>query len=296
MIRLRYAPASSTKCKNRERISERLRNPPLSTKSPMIWSKKMRHPTQSQVLVQIARLEQFIDDWQMLPATDDARNRVFLALYSKALTVGRAVCSLVKTGYPAEAFGLSRTLIDIFFSIRYMSNRDTKARIATFVDYGSRVTKEWINLNAKYFPNRNLKLSATHKEMMKVAERFRSRNQWTSHGGGAKFMALEDDAFEVGEDGKPITAEFDYDAFYFWTSQYVHVTCPSLKGHAGEPGTVFRVPSNTSTERDLARLALFNTVTFLTKISIQACRGMHEEQPEAILRVMSKMMSKFEME
>jgi len=46
-------------------------------------------------------------------------------------------------------------------------------------------------------------------------------------------------------------------------------------------------------EKDLARLALFNTVTLLTKISIQACRGMREEQPEAILQDMLKMMDKF---
>lgn len=254
----------------------------------------MPHPTQRQVLVQIARLEKFIDDWEMRPATSVSRNGVFLALYSKALTVGRAVCALVKSGFPAEAFGLSRTLIDIFFSIRYMSNNETNSRITTFIDYGARVAKEWVNLNAKYFPDRRLRLSATHNEMMKVAEKFRSRHQWTSHGGGAKFMALEEDTFEVGEVGSPTTVELDYDVFYFWTSQYVHVTVPSLKGHAVEPGSVFRVRSNASVERDLARLALFNTVTFLTKISIQACRGMREDQPEAILRDMHKMMSKFE--
>ena len=91
----------------------------------------MKYPNHRQVLVQITRLEKFINDWEMLPATADVRNRVFLALLSKALTVGRAICALVKDGFPAEAFGLSRTLIEIFFSVRYMSNNDTEARVTT---------------------------------------------------------------------------------------------------------------------------------------------------------------------
>lgn len=73
----------------------------------------------------------------------------------------------------------------------------------------------------------------------------------------------------------------------------MHVTIHALEGHAIEPGGVFRVRSNISAEKDYARLALFNTVSFLTKIFMQACRGMREEQPEPILREMFEMMGKF---
>lgn len=254
----------------------------------------MRHPSQRQVLGQIRRLERFINDWQMIPATGVVRNRVFLALLSKAFTVGRAICALVAAGFSAEAFGLSRTLIDIFFAVRYMSNNDTEARITTYVEYAARVQKEWVILNDKYFPNRKLQLPASHEEMMRVAEKFKTRHQWTSHGGQAKFMALEPDTFEVNELGEPITGELDYDAFYFWTSQYVHVTIHALAGHAVDPGEIFRVRCKSSQEKDFARLALFNTVSYLTKTTIQACRGMHEEQPDAILQDMFKMLKKFE--
>ena len=58
------------------------------------------------------------------------------------------------------------------------------------------------------------------------------------------------------------------------------------------PGEFFRVCSKGSEEKDHARLALFNTLAFLTKISIQACRGMREEQPEEILQDMVRMMGK----
>jgi hypothetical protein len=229
----------------------------------------------------------------MIPATGGRRNRVFLALLSKAFTVGRAICALVKAGYPAEAFGMSRTLMDIFFSLRYMSNNDTETRVTTYVEYAARIQKEWVSINAKYYPHRKLELTGSHDGAMKIAEKFRSRHQWTSHGGQAKFMALEPDGFEVNELGQPITGEFDYDVLYFWTSHYVHVTIKALAGHAVKPGEVFRIRCKTSVEKDLARLALFNIVTLLTKICIQACRGMREEQPDLILQGMFKMMDKF---
>jgi Family of unknown function (DUF5677) len=253
----------------------------------------MAHPNQRQVLQQLTRLENFLNDWQMIPSSRFPRNRVFLALLSKALTEGRAVCALVRAGFPAEAFGLSRTLIDIFFSVRYMTNKDTETRVSTYVDYLARVAKEWRNLSQKYYPQQLLELSASDVEMMKVAEQFPKRHQWTAHGGGARFMALEPDTFEVNEQGQPVSGEFDYDALYFWTSQYVHVTMHALKAHTVEQERTFRVRAHISEEKDLGRLALFNTVSYLAKIFIQACRGMREEQPEAILRTMFKMMAKF---
>jgi len=250
----------------------------------------MAHPSQQEVVRQIERLEEFLNEWRMIPATSTSRNKVFLSLLSKALTTGRAVCVLVQAGFPAEAFGLSRTLIEIFFSVRYMS-KDTNVRVRTYVEYLARVQKEWVAINAKYFPNRPLELPVHVKE---IAEKFPQRSQWTAHGGGARFMALEKDAFETDESGEPITGAFDYDTMYFWTSQYVHATCHAVAAHIGELGEVFRVRAKFSNEADLGRLALFNVLTSLTKTFIQACRAMREEQPEEILQDIFAMLPQFE--
>ncbi len=73
----------------------------------------------------IEKLERFIDSSEFIPATATYRGIVVLSLISKALTVSRAVCALVESGFPEEAFGLTRTLIDIYFTVRYISNQDT---------------------------------------------------------------------------------------------------------------------------------------------------------------------------
>src|SRR6266852_4039412 len=158
---------------------------------------KAKAPTTSQVRAQVKRLENWINGLEMIPATQIYRSKVILPLFSKALTVGRAICVLVDKGFPAEAFGLSRTLVDIFFCVRYMSNKDTEARITTYVEYFARVHQEWGSIIAKHFPKSKVRFPLWHDEVMKVATKFPSKHQWTGHGGQAKFMALEEDTREL---------------------------------------------------------------------------------------------------
>lgn len=247
----------------------------------------MFRSTPQQVLEKIARVEDAFNNWRMIPATNALRNRVFLALLSKALTVGRAICTLVEAGFCTEAFALSRTLIEIFFSVRYMSNKDTEGRATTFAEYSARHKQEWSGLTARYFPHQAFLLS---RSAMKTAEEFKSKHRWTKHGEGAHFMALEPDAFETDESGQPITGEFDYDALYFETSQFVHATAPGLVGHVVESEQYFRVRASPSKEEVYGRLALINTVSYIVKIAVQVCRGIREEAPEAV-QDMFKMLS-----
>jgi hypothetical protein len=247
----------------------------------------MAHPAHHQVLALIERLEQFINEWEMIPATGALRNRVILALLSKSLTVGKAICTLIKTDFPAEAFGMSRVLIDIFFSVRYISTNNTEQRARTFADYGQKVRKEFAELANKYLPHRHIDIAAVlGSEAMKTAEGFKTRHQWTGHGGGAKFMAMEPDAYETDEHGVPITSALDYDLFYFWASHFVHVTVKALGAHGISPGDIYRVHPCPLQDDSYGRLSLFNTLIFLDKIFIYACRAMHEEQPGEILEEM----------
>jgi hypothetical protein len=57
-------------------------------------------------LESIEKLERYIDDAAFVPATQEHRGQMILALFSKALTVGRAICSLVRAEFGEEAFGM----------------------------------------------------------------------------------------------------------------------------------------------------------------------------------------------
>lgn len=109
------------------------RAPPKWKAENISWKRKKRRttlarkPSVKRVLALVKRLEKFVDGEDYYPARNSYRGIVVLGLVSKALTVGRAVCTLVKAGFPGEAFGLSRTLIDVCFTLRYISNSDTEA-------------------------------------------------------------------------------------------------------------------------------------------------------------------------
>jgi hypothetical protein len=95
------------------------------------------------VRTMIARLEEFIDESEFISAVRSYRTLIILALILKALSVARAVCVLVETDFSGEAFGMSRTLIDIYFTIRYVSNRETEARAKKFAEFYAKDHEGW---------------------------------------------------------------------------------------------------------------------------------------------------------
>jgi hypothetical protein len=252
----------------------------------------MRYPTPKQVLNRIRKLEQYLNNLKMIPAYHYNRAFVMLALLSKALTVGRAICVLNEAGFPAEAFAMSRTLIEIYFCLRYISNKDTEERATTYVKHHARIRQEWQTIIMKHFPNRPLSSIALDEDVLEDARAFKNKAHWTGHGGQAKLMALEEDTYEFDEQGQPHKSEFDYDAIYFWTSQFVHVTVDALDEHACDRGDIFTVRSRKREGKRHGVNALFNTLVFLSKSFIVSLRAMNEEQP-AILQDIHKLMQKF---
>jgi len=238
--------------------------------------------TTKQILDRIQDLEEHLNNLGMIPATYCYRNAVILALVSKALTVGRATCLLVDGGFPAEAFAMSRTLIEIYFCVRYIGNKDTEARARIYVDYHARVRQEWQAVIRKFYPNTPLDRITLDSAVLEIAEAFKSRANWTGHGGQAKLMALEEDTVELDVNGQPSKSEFDYDALYFWTSHFVHATVAGIEGHATTPGEVFKVRARSWADEGRGKNALFNTAVFLCKTIVRGCRAMNEEQPDAL--------------
>lgn len=147
------------------------RHPPGRSKRAR--TTKSREPRTAQlkvndVLPRIEALEQYIDKLGVIRSTRYVGSAVLLALLSKSLTVARAVCSLVETGFAAEAFGLTRTLVELYLTVHYITNKDTESRAKTYVEYFARVHAGWGEINAKYYPGRTLKEPAFHDEAMKT--------------------------------------------------------------------------------------------------------------------------------
>jgi hypothetical protein len=158
-----------------------------------------------EVLSLIEKLERFLNEEKFIPATSFFRSKVLLA---KALTTGRAVCALVDAGFYGEAFGLSRTLVDIFLSVRYISNKDTEKRAKKFAEYVAKTQEELIRLAHKHFRAKTDHPKLDEK-FAELAKDYNSAHRWTE--ARIKEMALEPDSYEVDSQGSPTVHDFDYE-------------------------------------------------------------------------------------
>jgi hypothetical protein len=184
-------------------------------------------------------------------------------------------------------------LIEIFFAIRYISNRESEARAKTYAEYFAKTHEEWAKIIKKHYPRRRIRTPGFHKKVLQVAKNYKSRYQWTDLRGQTKVMALEDDTYEVDSKGRPVRQEFDYEVIYWWTSQFVHATVVSLRSHGTEPGEIFRVRARIEEDEERAIDSLFNVLLFLSKIFICAFRGLRQEPPEKILTQIRELISSY---
>ena len=201
------------------------------------------------------------------------------------------MCVLIDADFRAESFATSRTLIDIYFSVRYIGNKDTEKRAEKFVNYSTRLRKEWQTIITKHYPNTPSHKVFLDNAVLNAAREFASKGYWAGHG-QTKLMALEEDTAETDAQGNPLKSEFDYDALYFWTSQFVHATVEAVAAHACNRGEVFRVRRKFPAEERFARLAIANILIYLSKMFVSGFRAMNEPQPDGVLQDMHKLLRK----
>lgn len=219
-------------------------------------------------------------------------DKVVLGHISKSLSVAEAVMHLVDRGLAEEAFGLSRTLVEIALNLRFITNKNSEARAKRFVHYFARWKMELMRRTLKhmytvdadgnkipqYTKAELRKMMRDYKQSVKLARKYPNRTSWTQtrnrkSKGGVWMMANEPDKHEM-LNGVPFKWEFDYDWIYFWTSQYVHATVVSLDSHAVLPLEPFLMTAAPARGRFTDGLAVFNTAAYLNKILISAFRAL----------------------
>jgi len=234
-------------------------------------------------LESIEKLERYIDDAAFIPATQQHRGQIILALFSKALTMGRAICSLVQAGFSAEGFGMGRTLIDIHLVVRYIANKDTEARAERFAMFFTKDQEGWQRVVPKYYPQFVALDTPERREILAIAKNYRNPNDWSGEPEKTKSLAKEPDTYEFDSAGNGITAEFDYEIMFKYTSHFVHSTVCALEGHIAERGDTFKIRAHWNPSRK-ASLALFNVLAMTSQIFVSGFRALRHDQPEEILQ------------
>jgi len=221
----------------------------------------------------IGQIVPIIDTREIVPRGASVQDRVILALISKALRVSEGILVLVRAGFGAEAFGLSRTVVEIALTVRYICNDAGVDRADRFTDYIAKDTAVWHEIFEKFYPQNRVLVNPPDPEILERARAFKNPHSWS--GVTLRCIATEDDLFEVDSEGNPVRWEFDYEAVYKWASHYVHGTALSIGGHAGDWGHVYHVRRGDPSEDErLGQTTLVNIVIYLSKICVCAFRDL----------------------
>ena len=227
--------------------------------------------------VEYAKLQ--LNNARYYPPYNGYRYIAALALYSKCITVAEATITLLESGFAEEAFGMTRTLVDIFISLRYIANKDTDERAQRFCEFFAKDSEEWSKIIPDYWPQSAQALDPRTK---RLAAQYASPHKWS--GKTVKEMALEPDTLENDPaTGKPLVHDFAYRIIYRWTSHYVHPTIVALQNHIVQAGRdVFVVhPRNKDDKR---HLAAFNIASYVVNTMVTFYRCMGDPQPERLGR------------
>lgn len=222
--------------------------------------------------------KRLVNDAWYYPPSYGYRYIVALALYSKCITVGEATLVLLDAGFSDEAFGMTRTLLDIFITLRYVVNNDTDNRAQRYAEFSAKDSEEWAKVVMDYWPNMAKPLDARTR---RLAATFPNPHRWS--GKSAKEMLYEPDTLEVDPaTGKPtVLHHFYYRASYRWTSHYVHPTISALRNHLVQAGRDnFTVRSRNV--QDMGHITAFNIVSCVVNTMIYFYRCMGDPQPDCL--------------
>ncbi|HEY4899647.1 MAG TPA: DUF5677 domain-containing protein [Terriglobales bacterium] len=215
-----------------------------------------------------------VNEAWIYPPVNAYRYMVALALYSKAITVVEATLSLLDAGFSDEAFGMTRTLVDIYITLRYIANKDTEDRARLYAQFSAKNSEVWTEVTKIYWPTN---LQPLPERIKRIAATYRSPHQWSGH--TVKEMALEPDTFEVDPaTGNPRVHDFAYRVIYRWTSHYVHPTIGALRNHLVQAGRDNFVVRN-SNARDMGHVTVFNVACYVVYTMIYFYRCMGDPQP-----------------
>jgi hypothetical protein len=211
------------------------------------------------------------------PPRNGYRYLVALALYSKCLTVAEAIILLVDGGYGDEAFGMTRTLVDIFISLRYIANKDTDDRAQRYYQFYAKDIEGWHAVIKDFWPQTPQAISA---RTLKVAASYPHPHRWS--GKTVKEMALEPDTVEVDPvAGKPTVHDFAYKVVYRWTSHFVHPTIGGLENHLVQAGRDNFVV-NSGRLKDMRHMAIYNVACYVVNTMVCFYRCLGDPQPERV--------------
>jgi hypothetical protein len=186
------------------------------------------------------------------------------ALVRRSLRLARAIVILADAGSGADAQALSRSLIDCWIVLRWITNQDSERRGELFWGFEAKQKERFAEIVKKYPPSSGVTYTL-RPEVQRVAGDY---PRWDSWGPGVKAMANEPEMLDSGawQDKQTV---WTYESLFFFASCYLHPTATGLGHEVLERGSIFSFQRRES-EDGHAESALTATAAMVARIGNRA--------------------------
>jgi uncharacterized protein DUF5677 len=174
----------------------------------------------------IKLMQNEIDDTCFCPRNSVVLDRALAMVVSRSLRVGLAVCGLVSAGFYGEAFGLTRSVLEGFFIVKYISSgKNPEARAGSYIEFRKAHYYNQEQIRQKHFPHVE-RPTWLAQAILDDGQKLPSTRHWVS--AYTRATDYYDHSSEIDpKTGKGFQAASDYDGVYEMTSQYVHMSVVS---------------------------------------------------------------------
>lgn len=212
-------------------------------------------------------------------------DRVALEIVSKSFAVAKACLLLLASGYPDEAFGLSRSLVECAINLRYLTQDETKviARTDEFIQYLKADKGYWMHYALQNVGNGPKEQRIReHGRLLDVEPDPKPARRHWSGGGGFVWDIMTDDHPLDGTQTSEKHRKAVYAVEYHYASSFVHCSQPALDNYCPEEREPFRISASTGEFRRTGQPTLFNVLENLHCVIAYALFGMNLERPDEL--------------
>jgi hypothetical protein len=214
---------------------------------------------------------------------------VGLTTVSKVIALSKACLKLVSSGFPDEAYGLSRSIVECANNLRFMTEkwdpRETHAR--NYVEQHLVFKAFWAHYALEQFAGRPEEQEI--RDYMKTEGIVPDTKPAFRHWSGGKGFIWETMTFGHPIDG--IVTEkhkkIAYAADYFQTSTFVHCSIPPIDNYAVGEWSPFRVSTSTGLH-ETSQSTLFIVFLYLHSTIAYALFGMNMDRPPKLQEAFQK--------
>jgi hypothetical protein len=253
----------------------------------------------------VSTLEKIVSRAAIYPrdANKVAFDSMALQSISKGFALARSVLLLIEKGFPDEAYGLSRSLVELCAGLRYITvdpdPNEKEKRTREFIYYDETEQNYWLIQSRLYLSDpvllHEIESSQLAKDLdAKKLDPKAAYRHWSRYDRGFIPQVMKLDHPLDGATNPLRQRNMAYASDYHGTSAYVHCSQRGLNNYFHDPAWTYRVDKRRSTRvDDTAQKALFIVCEYLHQILCYAFFGLNVDRPQVISRLFAKVIAQF---